>query len=389
MRILALKPHGHVLPFIHSSMVNAFRSLGIEVLDLPVPRWAKQLEALSEIILKKDGGGYQAIFTVDLGADQYFISNIKDLQLSSRIPWIIWFVDDPEGYGFPQVCESAWTIPFCWDQEISRLVSLESYWGGMPLVHLPLATDPSVFFSSQIWANRLYQNGVFVGSTAHSNEIFNKIAKVEPDFGEEIEALWMVYRQDFRQPLHALAWKRLWQKTKRPMSFMQKDPLGKLWVKACVYGVGIKKRQEMVAKIFRSGGAVFGDERWPEVVGEGIYRGRVVYGEELSRVYNESTFVLDVRQPQARSGLTQRVFDASACGVPVLTEWSPELEVLFEPGNEALSFNNIESAIEMKERFLQNAEDTWKIAEKAKQRVLAHHTYRQRAEKILKTIRQI
>ena len=47
---------------------------------------------------------------------------------------------------------------------------------------------------------------------------------------------------------------------------------------------------------------------------------------------------MDICPPQARSGLTQRVFDAGACGRPVLAEYSPELEIIFKPEDEFLSY---------------------------------------------------
>lgn len=136
MRILPLKAKGHVLPAIHESMVRAFQSCGVKVLDLPVPQHPLQYQTLKEI-----SNGYDAIFTLDLGANPEFISNLKELQLSLRIPWIIWFVDDPDGYGFPEVCEPDWTLAFCWDEAITHR---EFSWRGRPLAYLPLATDPSV-----------------------------------------------------------------------------------------------------------------------------------------------------------------------------------------------------------------------------------------------------
>ena len=381
MRILALRAKGIVLPFIHASLVKAFQSLDIEVLDIPVPNSLDGIQSF----LKTSRKGFQAIFALDLGADQNFIENIKDIQVTLRIPLIIWFVDDPHGYGFPGVCEPDWTIPFCWDREI---VKEDFSWSGMPLVHLPLATDPEIFFPEEIDSSSLYPGGVFVGSTAHPNEILDRVTRTTPEFREDAAAVWETYRQDFRQSLYELAWVRLSQKANQPIDSIRSDPLCRLWVQACVYEVGIRKRREVVTKVLKPGGGVFGDEGWGNIVGEDLYRGWIAYGGALRKVYNGSTFILDVRQPQARTGLSQRIFDASACGVPVLAEWSPEFEILFDPEDEPLGFFTPDGAVERRELCLRDPEGARKRAEKSRQRVLACHTYRNRAVRILQALQQ-
>ena len=382
MRLMALRACGFVLPSIHSSMIRAFQSLGVEVCDLAVPQNSNLIRTI------KDTGreGYDAVFTMDLGANHDFISNLKDLQLSIRIPWIIWFVDDPEGYKFPEACEPTLTLPFCWDNEIvQKSISLSR----MTLRHLPLATDPSLFYKEQENGDFHYPGGVFVGNTRHPNELLDLISRTTPELPGEAEALWEIYREDFRQPLHDLAWIGLRRKINQPLEVIKTDPFCRLWVNACVYQLGIRKRKDVVSRVVESAGAVFGDEGWRDILANGLYRGWVRYGEELRKIYNHSSFILDVRQPQSRTGLSQRVFDASACGTPVITEWSPEIENLFDPEEELLCFRHSEEAREMKERCLQDPDKAHKMGEKARKRVLAHHTYRHRAEQILQALHAV
>ena len=381
MRILALRAAGLVLPFIHASLIKAFRSLNVDVLDLPVPNSSVNFGSLMKTALH----GCQAIFILDMGVNFYFIKDLKDCQLSIRIPWIIWFVDDPEGYGFPESCDPDWTIPFCWDREIVR----RNYsWGGVPLKHLPLATDPTIFSPEKTHPPCFYPGGVFAGSTAHPNEILESVALTTPGFSEDVEAIWEAYGKDFRQSLHDLVWMRVSQKINQTTDLIRSDPLCRLWVQACVYKAGMRKRREVVSQVLQPGGGVFGDERWREFVDKDLYRGRVAYGEELRKIYNRSAFILDVRQPQARTGLTQRIFDAGACGSPILTEWSSEIETLFDPADELLCFHNLEGAIEMREHYLRDPQGARRRGEKAMQRVLGHHTYRNRAIQIIQALQQ-
>ncbi len=379
MRILALKAQGFVLPSIHESIIRAFESCGVEILDLPVPQHPHHYQTLKRI----SKNGYDAIFTLDLGANPEFILNLRELQFSCRIPWMIWFVDDPDGYKFPEACEPDWTFAFSWDQAITRR---EFSWRGRPLVHLPLAADPLVFWPEPDDSGLRYPGGVFVGSTSHSNGLLSEVAVNAPDFAEDVSSVWFEYRKDFRQRLDALGWRKLTQE-KKPISLsIQDHPLGRLWVQALVYHVGIIKRREVVAEVVKAGGAVFGDEGWKSLPEGNLYKGRVKYGRELRRVYSNSAFVLDVRQPQNQTGLTQRIFDAGACGCPVLCEWSPELEFLFEPEDGIPSFRNLAEALERKERILRDPKGFRQQGEKARQRVLTRHTYRHRAMQMLKAL---
>ena len=141
----------------------------------------------------------------------------------------------------------------------------------------------------------------------------------------------------------------LWRRENQKNS-IQPDPLAKIWIRAFAFRLGRRKRVEAVSRLL-DGGIVFGDEGWREFL-PNLYQGRIGYGDEVRAVYNRSSFVLDVRQPQSRTGLTQRVFDAGCCGVPVLTEWTPELEILFDPEHELSSFRTIEEGIRKREELL-------------------------------------
>ena len=154
---------------------------------------------------------------------------------------------------------------------------------------------------------------------------------------------------------------RLSQKANQTIDSIRSDPLCRLWVQACVYEVGIRKRKEVVTKVLKSGGSVFGDGGWGNIVGEDRYRGGIAYGGALRKVYNGSTFILDVRQPQARTGLSQRKFDAGL-RVRVLAEWSPEFAILFDPEDEPLGFCTPDGAMERRELCLRDPEGARKRA---------------------------
>lgn len=382
MRILFPKPKGTVLPFIHFSMVKAFRSLGLEVLELPHSPDKADIQNLRSWA----SAGPASLFSLDLPLDPSSIKSIKKLQESIEIPLMIWFVDDPEGFDFPNGFDPHWTIVFCWDGEITRQISAHDSWKGIPPVHLPLASDPEVFYPERDGSSFLFPGGVFIGSTAHPNRIFDEATLNSPGFEESVLTLWDAWKADLGQFPQELVWGFLQGKMGIGLRTLQKNPLARLWAHSTAYALGRRKRREIVSRVIGQGGGVFGNQEWEQVVGN-IYRGEVTYGEELRRIYGTSAFALETRQSQSRTGLTQRVFDASACGIPVLSEHSPELEGCFDPQEEIFSFRTIEEALERKKDILSLSELS-RGAMRARARVLAHHTYRHRAARVLETFQR-
>ena len=381
MPILALKPEGLVIPSIHASMVRAFRSLGQEVLELDFPKNEGEVRSLRSIAARGRG----SIFTVDLPTGENKNFCIKEIQSILSIPWVIWFVDDPEGYGFPESLDPSRTVLFCWDGDIVETIRSDGFWRGSPPVHLPLAADPEIFYPQETASPSAFPGGVFVGSTAHPNSFLEKAIRNSPGFEGDISNLWGRWEGDLAKASQDLAWAFLGEKTRIETGTLRRNSLARLWVHSAVYYLGKWKRQEIVSRVIGQGGGVFGNREWEHTAGN-LYRGEVRYGESLCRVYQESAFVLDIRQPQSRTGLTQRVFDGSACGIPVLAECSPELESLFDPDRGIFCYRTPEDAKNVKNLLLGDLRASKERAARAREKVLALHTYRCRASQILQTL---
>jgi spore maturation protein CgeB len=361
-------------------MIKAFRSLGHEVLDFPYSRGKADMNSLRTLA----STGPASVFFLDLPLDLNFRNGLKELQKSFKIPWIIWFVDDPEGFDFPDCLDPAWTIVFCWDGGITHQISAHGSWKGIPPIHLPLATDPELFYPEGNGFPLIFPGGVFIGSTAHPNRFFDEAILNSPGFEESVSTLWDAWKADLGQVPQELVWGFLQGKTGIGLSTLKKDLLARLWAHSTTYALGRRKRREIVSTVIGQGGGVFGDREWEQAVGN-IYRGEVIYGEELRQIYLASSFALETRQSPCRTGLTQRVFDASACGIPVLAEHSPELDECFNPREEIFSFRTMDEALEGKKNILYFPQRP-PGAMRARKRVLAQHTYRHRATRIFDAI---
>jgi spore maturation protein CgeB len=75
-----------------------------------------------------------------------------------------------------------------------------------------------------------------------------------------------------------------------------------------------------------------------------------------------------------------RLFEAAACGVPIVSDWWPGIVDFFVPGQEILVAHTSEEALEI----LRGTDDDQlvEIADRARRRVLAEHTASRRAAQL-------
>jgi spore maturation protein CgeB len=123
---------------------------------------------------------------------------------------------------------------------------------------------------------------------------------------------------------------------------------------------------------------------------EKAYQHRSVYGDELVRIYSTAAIVLDMHflfaVAETVPNVTMRVFEVPAAGGFVLTNRSPQLSLLFDVDNEIICYSSAHELREKAVYYLKNPHCRREIAEKARRRVLAEHTFKHRLETIFKII---
>ena len=370
-----------MIPAIAMSLARAFRSFGVSLEEMDLREVEKRPETLSRWPKRKT---MEALVTVDLGGLEALHWEVSNIQEEMRIPWLVWFVDDPMGYGLLERCNPVWTMVFCWDKLICQDLAAS---GSFKVWHLPLAADPDMLPQKKppVESGGDF-SGIFIGSVVHPNPLLEDIGGKCPGVEASAQRIWTTYSQDLGQRLDHLVLKEASSASQREEAEIQADPLWRLWMASCLYVLGRIKRTEIVLQILAPDGMIGGDERWKELVGPRRYLGSIPYGQELFSLYARSAFLLDVRQPQARSAPTQRVFDGPLCSRPALAEWSDELEELFDVGSEILTYRNIESALEEKRRLLKFPKEAFLMGQRARKRVLSCHTYKARAGFMLRAL---
>ena len=104
---------------------------------------------------------------------------------------------------------------------------------------------------------------------------------------------------------------------------------------------------------------------------------------EHRRFYNSQRFTLNVtRADMVRAGYSPsvRLFEAAACGVPLVSDWWPGLDKVLKPGKEILIAKTPAECL----RFLRETteKDRRKIGARARARILSSHTAAHRAEEL-------
>jgi spore maturation protein CgeB len=131
---------------------------------------------------------------------------------------------------------------------------------------------------------------------------------------------------------------------------------------------------------FVIGGAQYPDtSRWPQNV---VHIPHLAPYEHRG-FYNSQKYTLNVtRQDMIRAGYSPsvRLFEAAACGTPVISDNWPGLDELFKPGEEILISKNKDEVLSILDGMSEDQRIS--IGERARKRVLANHTAAHRAAEL-------
>jgi spore maturation protein CgeB len=108
----------------------------------------------------------------------------------------------------------------------------------------------------------------------------------------------------------------------------------------------------------------------------------------LTDFYNVSKISFNATSRQMKNGVNQRVFDVPACRRVVVTDWTPQLEGLMEPGVEVLAYRTGDEVPEMVDRALKDGAFYGSVSEAGYRRVLAEHTYGHRLAEMIRIMRK-
>ena len=112
--------------------------------------------------------------------------------------------------------------------------------------------------------------------------------------------------------------------------------------------------------------------------------------EKHRQFYCAQKFTINItRADMRRSGYSPsvRLFEAAACGVPIISDFWEGIEKFFEPGKEILLVHDTREMMKIIRGLTER--DRKKLAARARARVLKDHTATQRARQLLSTLEEV
>jgi spore maturation protein CgeB len=119
--------------------------------------------------------------------------------------------------------------------------------------------------------------------------------------------------------------------------------------------------------------------RWPG----NVKRTAPILPQKRRAFYNSQRFTLNITPPAVAAvgySPSARLFEAAACGTPVITEFWPGLETFFTPDDEILISHSPDETLIYLEEISEL--DRRRLGYRARERVLARHTSRHRAAEL-------
>lgn len=117
----------------------------------------------------------------------------------------------------------------------------------------------------------------------------------------------------------------------------------------------------------------------------GIKKDLFVLGDDMVKSINSYKIHFN---KNIRDDINYRTFETCGCGTFLLTNYTHNLEKLFEIGKELVTYNSLFEIDEIIKYYLENDRERDQISESGYNRVKNEHTYYHRAKKLIKIINE-
>lgn len=151
---------------------------------------------------------------------------------------------------------------------------------------------------------------------------------------------------------------------------------------------GWNSRYKVLQALYDAGFNVklYGDNSWLTLAQQHpfitkIFQNRPVEKKELNLIYNASKIALNIHSNQLETGTNQRIFEATASGAFVLSDYRETVKKIY--GENIALFKTIDELKEKTRYYLGHNDEREALAKTARNITVSHHTYKKRIETIL------
>ena len=329
------------------------------------------------------------VLTVNhLGVDREGI--LSTLLEKFDVPLASWFVDNPHLIlGTYQNLHGTRTALFTWDSD--NIGSLKDM-GFENVFHLPLGADPNRLVPHRSAPVEEWRAPIsFVGNSM----LTKTIKRIEAAMPSQrlIEAGMMVARAfgASEEPCSGRFMTRNFPELREDFEALGSPERKQAFETFITWQSTLMYRLDCILRILDFNPLIVGDPGWNELLKgrEGWrYHSELSYYDDLPDFYPMSDINFNCTSQQMKGAVNQRVFDVPCCGAFLLTDYRRQMEELFEPGREIIFYNHPDEIPGLVEMYQNAPEKRQRIADAARKRVLAEHTYDHRMATLLETMRQ-
>ncbi len=366
--------------WLDGACLHAARGLGWSAAEAPVPQEGPlSREVLSGLFSTLIEFKPDFVLTVNMGGIDS-LGLIPGLLCDLEVPCVVWFVDDPRiiipaGSAFG----TEWFAALTWDAAYIPFLRQQ----GFGLVRsMPLAVDASVFNCPPAVNAALPL--AFVGNSMHGPAAADWGRFQEhPELAKALEEAFdggKATRAAFAEGLEAVLGAAL-------CGVM--TPEQRCWAERLTFTEGTRRlRVEGALRLLEDGLQVFGDDGWLEYLPRERCGRFVNYAETLPAFYNACAVNLNITSIQMKHAVNQRVFDCPAAGGFLLTDAQSDLSSLFEVGVEMACYRDWDECAALIRHYGNHPDERRAMIVKARQRILAEHTYGHRLQAVAAWLKQ-
>jgi spore maturation protein CgeB len=388
MRIFSFKPPVLTLEDKAMDSQEALQEFGHSLKVFKIPRDGLiDKEALRREI---EESSPDLIFTVD------HQGIIPEIIHPLRIPYVSWFGNDPFIW-IERDRPYRWVSSYCLVFVCERLFVDElKRFGFENVYYLPLCTNPKVFRKMRLSEEdqRRYGCNISFAGDAMAKaywSFYNELS--DRRLRDIVDEVISIQTRNSLLPIEDI----LDEVRKSEGLVLDFVTLFKeTFILRLQYAAAAHQRREILKEISHLGLLVSGDENWKgflaeemDIKGIRFFDGKGIEYKRLPKLYNASKINLNITKPGVRTALPMRVFDISASGAFLLTDYRRDLGELFDLEGEIVFYRDREDLRRKAEYYLAHEDEREEIANRAKERVLSHHTYKHRIEEILQITNEV
>lgn len=371
--------------FLNAEVEKAIKGIGHKVVKITGNKEESAGDILGRMVRMIIDFKPDFILTINhLGFDEEGV--LTNFLESINMPVASWYVDSPNVIvkAFDKNV-SPYVSIFLWDREYIKDIEAMGF---ESVTYLPLATDEAVFKPIKLCSRDIkrYRAGVgFVGNSLveSTHERIEKVSECFHPLVERMSQLLSSSRMSLDEAMKTIDEGEL--RRVKTLSVTERLDLEAaiLWKGTLLYRLSCMER----LRGFRP--RIHGDTGWKRLL-ESTYdiRPPLHYYKELPLFYNACDINFNATHIQMRQAVNQRVFDVPASGGFLLTDHQKAIGELFEIGKEVITYRDKEEIPELVRFYLDNPEARRGVAERGRERVLREHTYKQRLERIIDSMKE-